>query len=76
MFTDWTHTHRCKGVSENNTPIRYSYRHLYRKEDGMAWRLKLLMHDYDWDTKYLRFVSEIQYCPYCGEKLEPPIDKE
>ena len=56
-----TVTHRCKVSLENETPIRY--------EKG-NWELFNVYRDWDYDTIYLRKICKIEYCPFCGHKLE------
>lgn len=56
-------THRCEESLAAKISIRY-------EEKTSAWWLFKPTHDLDWDTYYLSVISKIQYCPFCGEKLE------
>lgn len=72
MNNDKLLTHRCKDSLKANVSIRYGYYSEFMKldTDYKAWRL--FYHEYNYD--YMRMdtcpVSEISYCPYCGENLE------
>jgi hypothetical protein len=68
-------THRCKGSLEANTPIRYG---LPFRAMSMCltpeknWWLFYMEIDFDsgYDYYFMRPISVISHCPYCGEKLE------
>lgn len=55
-------THRCKESLKHHASIR--------KYDGCDWRLSIAVWDNDYDVTYLRYVCIINYCPFCGKKLE------
>ena len=65
-------THRCDGSLKNEISIRYAkkYENWNYKDDYVAWRLFHLEHDSEWENEYLSHVTEIKYCPFCGEKLK------
>ena len=66
-------THRCKGSLKAEVSIRYDYRFqlkMLRDLDYLAWRLYHYTFDGEYDCIEECHVSEIIYCPYCGEKLE------
>ena len=70
-------THRCKGSLNSRLSIRcttpYSVRY---KEDEVAWRLfSIEESDYDC-SRYLSHITEINYCPFCGEKLEKDTESK
>ena len=64
-------THRCKNSIKNGISIRYTnpyrYTSLSNKED---WWLLKAIKDFDYDSFYLQPIAIIQYCPFCGKKLE------
>lgn len=64
-------THRCKGSLKAEVSIRYDYKYtnLRLKDDYKHWRLFKSTLDNEWN-KYLLHVAEIEYCPFCGKKLE------
>ena len=64
-------THRCEGSLKNEVSIRYTneYGNFNILYDYEAWRLFKLETDSDYGVKYLSHISEIKFCPFCGEKL-------
>lgn len=65
-------THRCGGSLKAHISIRYDDNPdaLFLSHD-LCWRLRRIEHDYDYDAIYLEnLVGGIEYCPFCGEKLE------
>ena len=65
-------THRCEGSLKAKVSIRYSHRYpkWSNQGDKVTWRLFQLEIDSEYDTKYLSHVSEIKFCPFCGEELK------
>ncbi len=53
-------THRCTESLKNRASIRCG---------NGVWFFMILTYDCEYGTHYLRFVSTISYCPYCGKKL-------
>lgn len=72
MNNDKLLAHRCKGSLKANVSIRYGYSSEFMRLQGdiKAWRLFCYEYDYDYMSMNSHHVSEISYCPYCGEKLE------
>lgn len=69
-------THRCEGSLKAKVSIRFSKAFPgwnFGGGDYEAWRLFHLEYDSEYDTKYLSHVSKIDYCPFCGEKLDEII---
>ena len=74
-------THRCNslptGMSIRLTKITYpilmSEEHLLGQ---YKWTLSQYYEDWDYDTKGIREICHIEYCPFCGEKLKINIDKQ
>ena len=64
-------THRCEGSLKHKLSIRFSkeFNNMTIPYDFETWRLFELEIDADYDSKYLSHVSEINFCPFCGEKL-------
>lgn len=65
-------THRCKGSLANEMSIRkeIKFRVIWLPQDKQKkWRL--FKHEEDWDTDahHLRYICDIEYCPFCGKKL-------
>lgn len=56
-------THRCQQSLDNRTPIRFS-------ESTSQWYLYEHYIDFDYDKEGIRKVCPINYCPFCGKKLE------
>ena len=68
-------THRCKGSLENRVSIRFTdILQELREEDkeDVTWRLFSIEEDYEYLHTYMSHVSEITYCPFCGQKLSKP----
>lgn len=73
-------THRCKELLEYNknnqsTPVSIRYGKWFDnfnyKNDYLSWSLSRLMwNDEDWDIQYMQKMCRIEYCPFCGKKLE------
>lgn len=64
-------THRCKESLKKQISIRYTNPYLFSslsKEEN--WWLLKSMEDFDYDCFYLQPIAPIQYCPFCGKKLE------
>ena len=78
-------THRCKKLLEHNknykfgSPmcIKYGYqfdnpyneKNNEKNGDYKGWWLNYLEFDFDWGCKYMMPISAIDYCPFCGVKL-------
>lgn len=75
-------THRCKKLLEHNknykfgSPmcIKYGYQfdNPYNEKNGnyKGWWLNYLECDSeDWDFKYMTPIGAVDYCPFCGVKL-------
>lgn len=60
-------THRCAGSLAAGASIRYEY---------SKWHLKTYGINMDCDCVELESMTEIKYCPFCGEKLEEPTKKQ
>lgn len=55
-------SHRCKQLLDHRgVSIRYS-------ED--LWILYILRYDFNYGTNYLESISTIEYCPFCGKRLD------
>lgn len=68
-------THRCPELLEQRASIRWykkDHDKLYQWPEPDMWWLSSLEIDYDYDTEYLRDYARINYCPFCGKKLEVP----
>ena len=72
-------THRCKELLEYNkkahipVAIRYEkwFKNFNINGDYSSWILSNLeWNNEDWDIKYMTNCCRIEYCPFCGEKLE------
>ena len=37
--------------------------------DCVSWRLFALEYNFEYNTKYLKRISAIDFCPFCGEHL-------
>ena len=74
-------THRCKNLLERNknykfgSPmcIKYGYQfdNPYNEKNGnyKGWWLNYLEWSSDWDIEYMTPIGAIDYCPFCGVKL-------
>lgn len=65
-------THRCKGSLKSELSIRYckQYKNWDIQGDYETWRLSKAEYDSEYGVKYLSNVTEIKYCPFCGEELK------
>lgn len=65
-------THRCKGSLKHEISIRCSkkWNNINCKNDEVKWRLFKPKFDDNWDSYALSHISEIEYCPFCGKKLD------
>ena len=73
-------THRCKELLEHNKNykfgssmcIKYGYQfdNPYNEKNGdyKGWWLNYLEF-VDWDFKYMTPIGVVDYCPFCGVKL-------
>ena len=73
-------THRCNELLEyyNNNykqcAIQFDKWFLY-DDNPREWILKAVeTSEEDWDIKYLINVAKLKYCPFCGQKLIPPLE--
>lgn len=57
-------THRCKQSLENRMSIR-----LIDDIEEPAWVLFEPTLDFEYSYRYLHLVCPIEYCPFCGAKL-------
>ena len=67
-------THRCEKLLKSKVSIRHN-RYVENSCLDMdwnteTWRLFSYHWDNDWDCMLQHHVSEIKYCPFCGEKLD------
>ena len=66
-------THRCKGSLEARCPIRYTKRHDWQEDAPCGWHMYHMEHHLEslrpFDL-FMNHTAEIQFCPFCGEKLE------
>ena len=63
-------THRCEKSLKRKCSIRYGDEFEHFPANGKkAWYLRQLVDDYEYYVKYLAYAVEIEYCPFCGEKL-------
>lgn len=70
-------THRCTKLLNHNessyptcairhiTVVEYTF-----DKDILGWNLFYVYSDSEYDVIYLRRLTKIEYCPFCGEKLE------
>ncbi len=64
-------THRCKNSIENGISIRYTNPYPnYPTLSNKTWWLLKNHFDLDYDVNHLIPITTIQYCPFCGERLE------
>ena len=66
-------SHRCDGSLAAGASIRYE-ENFY--DTPPKWYLKTYGINMDWDCVELESMTEIKYCPFCGEKLEAPTKKQ
>ena len=72
-------THRCKELlqydNNNYKPCAIQFDKWFPYDDKpRTWILKTVeMCEEDWDIRYLQNAARISYCPFCGEKLIPPL---
>lgn len=73
-------THRCTQLLEHNqqnkhTTIRIYYGKLFRwkENEPKKWCLEQLRWDSEWDTRYMSYVCNVNYCPMCGVRLDEDI---
>ena len=70
-------THRCKELLEYNKnsyiPVAIRYEKWFKtfdiNNDYLSWILSKLEWDNDGFVKYMTNCCRIEYCPFCGEKL-------
>ena len=69
-------THRCKGSLKAGVSIRYAYQWPYMlrsPSEKQAWRMITYgVGDEYMDTVIETSDTEINFCPFCGQKLEAP----
>lgn len=63
-------THRCKKSLENRMSIR-----LIDDIKEPAWVLFEPTLDFEYGCHYLHLVCPIEYCPFCGVKLNMEVQK-
>ncbi|MBQ8998149.1 MAG: hypothetical protein IJ086_05570 [Clostridium sp.] len=61
-------THRCEKSLEKEVSIRFceKFPNWDVENDVECWRL----YKYDLLEKYFSYITDINYCPFCGEKLD------
>ena len=75
-------THRCKELLEHNKNYKfgspmcikygYQFNNPYNKKNGnyKGWWLNYLEGSSEgWDIKYMMPIGVVDYCPFCGVKL-------
>lgn len=72
-------THRCRGSLKVGVSIRYAYQKIYwpymlrSPSEKQAWRMITYgVGDEYMDTVIETSHTEINFCPFCGQKLEEP----
>ena len=72
-------THRCRGSLKAGVSIRYAYQKIYwpymlrSPSEKQAWRMITYgVGDEYMDTVIETSHTEINFCPFCGQKLEAP----
>lgn len=67
-------THRCEGSLKHGVSIRFTNKFgtWKIKGDYETWRMFKATQcvDYVYDGYYLQHITEITYCPFCGERLK------
>lgn len=69
--------HRCEGSLANEISIRKDYGNKLVKDingDVKQWRMFNYQYDFDSDDYYEECIAKIDYCPFCGDKLEQESD--
>lgn len=72
-------THRCKELLEysnnNYKPCAIHFDKWFPYDDNpREWILKVVeTSEEDWDIRYLKNVSKVKFCPFCGEELKIPL---
>ena len=67
-------THRCKELLEYNKnnfkpcSIRYGTWLPYGQPDWLLYSLET--SNEDWDIRWMSYMANIVYCPFCGVKLD------
>lgn len=63
--------HRCDGSLKNEVSIICSKKHdtMNYKNDIETWRLFHYIRNTEYDCFDKAYVAEIEYCPFCSEKL-------
>ena len=74
-------THRCKASLAAKVSIRkYEDSDQTNRQYGLVlpyeiecgWQVGSMEMDSEWGEQYMNYgLSHVQYCPYCGEKLDP-----
>lgn len=64
----YTATHRCEKMLKEKCSIRYGLKHDFVNGD-YGWYLRHRIYDSEYDVTYLGNPVEIEFCPFCGEKL-------
>ena len=66
----YTQTHRCEQLLKLNMSIRYYPNGCTLTQYMKGWVLSKPEVDFEWMTTYLNHICHIDYCPFCGKKLE------
>lgn len=69
--------HRCEQLLNHNIElndvirIRYGWQFdkYHQDNETKKWWLESLEIDFDWDINYWNNVTNIEFCPFCSEKL-------
>ena len=65
--------HRCKLSLTNKISIRKDYENKSIKDingDVKQWRLFNYKYDFEYNVTHEECITKINYCPFCGKKLE------
>lgn len=65
-------THRCEGSLKNHMSLRYTTVVERFSYGDLGWQLRKRDYDSEWDSTYLNWCCTVDYCPFCGMKLEKP----
>lgn len=67
-------THRCPASLSAKVSIRKNARRFKWETAGnrvlSGWTLWFTQYDFEWDYHDNRLVGTIEYCPFCGKKLD------
>lgn len=66
-------THRCRESLKNGVSIRVRIDNIGIKKLNLGWWLFNPEYDFDSDAYSLNPVCAIEFCPFCGKKLESEV---